>query len=235
MRFFKDASDLFIRQDLLSVRPSVIEMEEERDPLQSLFQNVMKSKWDEVIQSYRGNKEFHTEKITSSCDTALHIAISNGEEPVVEQLVAIVCKTEGALSSKNELGNTPLHLAAYLGDAKMCLCIASHDPSLMGIRNRDKETTFFLAVRHGRKGAFYALHSICRGEEGYKYCRGIDGETILHSAIHGEYFDYDKLVEAVTENGASPLHILANKPSAFRSGSHIRGIDKLIYHCESFP
>lgn len=163
-------------------------MEEERDPLQSLFQNVMKSRWDEVIKSYRGNAAFHTAKITSSCDTALHIAISNGEAPVVEQLVAIVCKTKDALSSPNELGNTPLHLAAYLGDAKMCRCIASHDPSLMGIRNRDRETPFFLAVRHGRKGAFYALHSILQGGEGYRYCRGRDGETILHSAIYGEYF-----------------------------------------------
>ncbi|XP_047940532.1 uncharacterized protein LOC125187915 [Salvia hispanica] len=209
------------------------------DPFQSLFQNVMKSKWEEVIQSYEGDEGLHTAKITSSCDTALHIAISNGEVSVVERLVAIVYQTKGALSSQNELGNTPLHLAAYLGDAKMCHCIASRDTRLMGIRNHDKETPFFLAVRHGRKGAFYAMHSICVGDEGYTYSRGREGETILHSAIYGEYFDlafdiithYDKLVNAVNENGVSPLHILANKPSAFRSGSQIRGIDKLIYHC----
>ncbi|KAL1559668.1 hypothetical protein AAHA92_09984 [Salvia divinorum] len=199
----------------------------------------MKSKWDEVIQTYKENKDLHTAKITSSSDTALHIAISSGEESVVNQLVAIVYESKGDLASQNELGNTPLHLAAYLGNAKMCHCIASGDKRLMGIRNNDSETPFFLAVRHGRKGAFYALHSICVGNEGYNYCRGREGETILHSAIYGEYFDlafdimahYGKLVNAVNENGVSPLHILANKPSAFRSGSQIRGIHKLIYHC----
>ncbi|XP_047949013.1 uncharacterized protein LOC125209948 [Salvia hispanica] len=42
---------------------------------------------------------------------------------------------------------------------------------------------------------------------------------------------YNKLVAARNKDGVSPLHILANKPSAFESGSKIRGIDKLIYHC----
>lgn len=41
---------------------------------------------------------------------------------------------------------------------------------------------------------------------------------------------YEKLVNYVNDQGLSPLHILASKPSAFRSGSHIGGWYKLIYH-----
>ncbi|KAH6796587.1 hypothetical protein C2S52_021141 [Perilla frutescens var. hirtella] len=205
----------------------------------TLFKLANESKWEEVIETYHNNKEAHTAKITSSGDTALHIAISNGEEAVVKDLVAIVRETEGALEMQNEHGNTPLHLAAYLGNASMCRSIAGCKSELMGLRNGDNETPFFLAVRHGRKEAFYALHEICKGEECYDYCRGKDGETILHSAISGEYFDlafyiinhYKKLLNAVTEQGFSPLHILANKPSAFKSGSQIRGLDKLVYLC----
>ncbi|XP_057780910.1 uncharacterized protein LOC130999387 isoform X2 [Salvia miltiorrhiza] len=165
-----------------------------------LFQSAMKSKWGEVIKAYKKNKQLHTAKITSSGDTALHIAISNGEESVVEELVKIVSKTEGALKMQNELGNTPLHLAAYLSNANMCRCIASCDSTLMGIRNTDNETPFFLAVRHGNLAFDIMTH-------------------------------YDKLLNAVNEHGLSPLHVLANKPTAFRSGSHVRGLHKLIYHC----
>ncbi|KAH6796498.1 hypothetical protein C2S52_021052 [Perilla frutescens var. hirtella] len=215
------------------------------DDLENLKKNLFKianeSKWDEVIETYEKNEAARTAKITSYGDTALHIAISNGEEAAVEKLVAVAHKTEGALKMKNELGNTPLHLAAYQGNAKMCSSIAHCDSTLMGLRNDDNETPFFLAVRHGRKEAFHAMHNIFRDREVYDYCRGKDGETILHSAISGEFFDlafyimnhYGKLLNAMTEQGFSPLHILASKPSAFRSGSQIRGLDKLIYHCQS--
>ncbi|KAH6799639.1 hypothetical protein C2S51_036123 [Perilla frutescens var. frutescens] len=205
----------------------------------TLFKLANESKWEEVIKKYHNNKEAHTAKITSSGDTALHIAISNGDEAVVKDLVAIVQETEGALEVQNEHGNTPLHLAAYLGNASMCSSIARCNSTLMGLRNDENETPFFLAVRLGRKEAFYALHEICKGQEGYDYCRRKDGETILHSAISGEYFDlafhimnhYAGLLNAMTAQGFSPLHILANKPSAFKSGSQIRGLDKLIYLC----
>ncbi|KAI3460905.1 hypothetical protein Pfo_017568 [Paulownia fortunei] len=205
-----------------------------------LFSNAMKSKWQEVINIYGKHPEAHNAKITRSGDTAIHTAISDGQELIVQQLVSIVAEsTPDALAIPKEHGNTPLHLAAYLGNVKMCSWIATRDPKLIGIRNKDNETPFFLAVLHGRKDAFLCLHSLCKSGEGYSYCRRNDGETILHSAISGEYFDlafqiihlYDKLLNSVNERGFSPLHLLASEPSAFRSGSHVRGFHKLIYHC----
>ncbi|KAK9281225.1 hypothetical protein L1049_004120 [Liquidambar formosana] len=41
---------------------------------------------------------------------------------------------------------------------------------------------------------------------------------------------YGDLVNYVNEQGYSPLHLLASKPSAFRSGSHISSLNKIIYH-----
>ncbi|KAL8513650.1 hypothetical protein ACS0TY_012947 [Phlomoides rotata] len=205
-----------------------------------LFANSMKSNWKEVINIYKSNPEAQRAKITRSGDTALHIAISDGQESTVEELVGMV--ENDALRIKNDGGNTPLHLAAYLGNVKMCSCIATRDPTMMGIRNQDKETPFFLAVLHGRKEAFLLLNSLCKhSQDRYGYCRGKDGETILHSAIDGEYFeivfyiirDYEVLLNSVNEKGFSPLHILASKPSAFRSGSHIRGFHQLIYYCKT--
>lgn len=154
-----------------------------------LFSNAMKSNWDEVIKIYKNHPQAHEAKITRSGDTAIHIAISDGQELVAEELVTIASSRQSdTLAIANELGNTPLHLAAYVGNVKMCSCIAGRDRKLISLRNKNSETPFFIAVAHGRKHAFLRLHSFCLNGEGYEYCRRNDGETILHSAISGEYF-----------------------------------------------
>lgn len=43
---------------------------------------------------------------------------------------------------------------------------------------------------------------------------------------------YEDLVNYVNEEGYSPLHLLASKPSAFKSGSHLRPFKRIIYYCK---
>ncbi|GLT55153.1 hypothetical protein SLA2020_283000 [Shorea laevis] len=212
-----------------------------------LFEMAMKGEWDRVVQKYRQNTEAHKVKITRSGDTALHIAVSDGKEEIVEELVDIISSQGGkeVLKIKNGIGNTPLHVAASMGKVGMCQCIAQVDPSLVGARNDDRETPFFLAALHGKKDAFLCLLQICGRRNGFGYSRRNNGETILHVAIAGDYFDLafqiihlysDKdqnqgLVSSFDLEGFSPLHLLASKPSAFRSGSHHGRYYKIIYHC----
>ncbi|KAJ0051900.1 hypothetical protein Pint_03255 [Pistacia integerrima] len=237
-----------------------------------LFRCAMESKWDDVIDIYQRDPSFHMEKITKSGQTALHIAVSDVQEQKVAKLVDIIIKHPTktdestiadhhktaaskidkakarfpALAVEDDRGNTPLHIAASLGSAKMCECIAwaNKDSSLelIGVRNHDGETPFFLAALHGHKDAFLRLHYIIisnPNSSGYEYCRKNDGDTILHSAISGDYFDlafqiirlYKRLANSVNEHGLTPLHILATKPSAFRSGSHLGRFNQIIYHC----
>ncbi|XP_041016689.1 uncharacterized protein LOC121259250 [Juglans microcarpa x Juglans regia] len=75
--------------------------------------------------------------------------------------------------------------------------------------------------------------------DGYRFSWRKNGDTILHCAIAGDYFDlafqiirlYPKLARSVNQKGLTPLHLLASNPSAFRSGSHLGGYYKIIYHC----
>ncbi|CAK7346530.1 unnamed protein product [Dovyalis caffra] len=204
----------------------------------------MGGQWDEVVAIYRDNTAAYEARITKSGDTALHIAVNGGPEYVVQKLVDIISKQpnevrRNGLKVANKRGNTPLHLAASMGNAKMCSCIASQERSLVGVRNNDNETPFFLAALHGKKDAFLCLYNICGHDEGRLYYRRKDGETILHVAISGDYFDlsfqiihlYEELVNCVDDRGISPLHLLAGKPTAFRSGSHLGGYKKIIYNC----
>ncbi|KAI4301216.1 hypothetical protein L6164_034516 [Bauhinia variegata] len=209
-----------------------------------LFKIAMKGKWDEVVKIYKKNPMVHDAQITRSGDTALHIAVSDGQEDAVAEMVKLVqSERVPALRIQNERGNTALHFAASMGSVAMCQQIASTDPSLVDIRNFDGETPIFLAALHGRKEAFLCLHYICFPSPdqpvNYSNCTRNDGDTILHCAIAGDYFDlafqiihlYGDLVNRVNEKGSTPLHLLATKPSAFRSGSRLQRFENIIYHC----
>ncbi|KAI9072828.1 hypothetical protein K1719_045207 [Acacia pycnantha] len=216
-----------------------------------LFACAMKGEWDKVIKLYKDDVRLHNARITRSGQTALHIAVSNGKEHVVRLMVLVMSDTQAdnkeelvkALRTHNHRGNTALHLAASMGDATICRIIASVESTLVDDRNDDGETPLFLAALHGRKQAFLSLHRIRNpnivGPPFYDNCRRNKGDTILHCAINGDYFDlafqiihlYEDLANWVNEEGLSPLHLLASKPHAFKSGSRLGRIETIIYHC----
>ncbi|KAB1216035.1 Ankyrin-2 [Morella rubra] len=207
----------------------------------SLIENALKGRWDEIVKIYKSKPAAYETKITKAGDTALHFAVSDGQVKIVEELIAQM-KTSPDLPDlriANEQGNTPLHVAAAMGNVAMCKVIAHLHPPLVGYQNVEGETPFFLAAFYGRKDAFLCLHRFCRSESlnGTAYARRKNGDTILHSAISGEYFDlafyiiqlYRGLVNSINEEGFSPLHILAGKPTAFKSGSRLRRHEQIIY------
>ncbi|KAH7511510.1 hypothetical protein FEM48_ZijujUnG0007000 [Ziziphus jujuba var. spinosa] len=101
-------------------------------------------------------------RIIKSGDTALHVAVSDCQEDIVEQLVEIISRgpdAEQVLLTKDERGNTPLNIAASMANMKMCGCIASVNPSLIGAINNDRETPFFLMDLRGKKEAFLSCFS----------------------------------------------------------------------------
>ncbi|KAG6625718.1 hypothetical protein CIPAW_16G117900 [Carya illinoinensis] len=202
--------------DQMSPRSTSMEMKK-RD----LLKNAMKGQWSEVVEIYKKEPWIHTEKITRSGETALHIAVSDGQKRIVIQLITAIKSqidqnAKKAVRVKNKQGNTALHFAASKEKERpiMCMSIADVDPSLVAF--------------HGKKRAFLCLHRICAktNQDGYGYSTRKDGNTTLHCAINGQHFDlafqiiqlYPKLANSVNNKGLYPLHILAAKPSAFRSG-----------------
>ncbi|KAK1559213.1 hypothetical protein Q3G72_011915 [Acer saccharum] len=157
-----------------SSNPSTMNKEKNKETADEtkkrLIKNAMKSEWAQVVQIYRDNLWIHKAKITRSGGTALHIAVSDGREEIVEELVNIIkASAQEVLWNRDEIGNTPLHTAAMLGNVKMCKCIAEVDKKLIGARNKDSETSFFMAASHGHKLTFLCLHSLCEPGEGYDY------------------------------------------------------------------
>ncbi|KAI7982646.1 Ankyrin repeat-containing protein ITN1 [Camellia lanceoleosa] len=227
-----------------------------------LFSHAMKGEWKSVLEIYKKNAEVHGAKITKSGDTALHLAVSDGQDQFVKQLVDTIYNHGGgggggggepadpsgqvegglgpeALTIKNERGNTPLHLAAASGSLAMCYWIAKEHPNLIFIRNNEKMNPLFLAALNGKKDAFLCLDNLC-GKKALPHCRGSNGDTFLHAALNGVYFDLsfqiicrygEALVNLYNEKGFTPLHVLATKPSSFKSGTQLGYLDEIIYYC----
>ncbi|KAL7172446.1 hypothetical protein ACSBR2_032022 [Camellia fascicularis] len=230
-----------------------------------LFSHAMKGKWEEVVEIYKKNAEVHGAKITKSGDTALHLAVSDGQDDFVKQLVDTIYEADSkakdehgggavsiveiepksgkeapkALMVENERGNTPLHLAAASGSLAMCYWIAKKHPNLIFIRNNEQMNPLFLAALNGKKDAFLCLDNLC-GKKALPHCRGSNGDTFLHAALNGEYFDLsfqiicrygEALVNLYNEKGFNPLHVLATKPSSFKSGKRLGHLEGIIYYC----
>ncbi|KAK6266002.1 hypothetical protein QUC31_016839 [Theobroma cacao] len=209
-------------------------------PSERLFQCAMKDQWQDVVKVYRENPESRKAKITEAEDTALHLAVSGGKQEFVYQLVEILEENAwDVLNAKNKRGNTPLHTAAALGNAHMCRCMASKYFKLIAEKNERNETPIFLAAKYGHKNAFFCLYFCYQGNRSDFCSRDARGNTILHAAIVGEHFDlafqilckYPDLVNAINENGSSPLHVLATKTNAFNSGSRLGLFDSILYSC----
>ncbi|KAL0456746.1 UNVERIFIED_CONTAM: hypothetical protein Slati_1013800 [Sesamum latifolium] len=226
-------------------------------PEDDLFKLTMEKKWQEVAEIYQKHPIAHATKLTKSEETALHIAVSSyhpsrpSHASYVEQMIAFIEENVGhvsltdVLSMQNINGDTPLHLAAAVGWVEICECIASKHPDLISIRNMKGETPLFVAAHHGKLQAFLCLHElyndkkdrqVAEAEPDESLCRRRDGNTILHSAINGQYFKlayqiisyYPKLVNFVNVEGESPLHVLARKPNVFKSSSHLGSMIQLF-------
>ncbi|XP_060173855.1 uncharacterized protein LOC132604381 isoform X1 [Lycium barbarum] len=221
-----------------------------------IFQASMGNKWTKVQQLYINNEFVRESKLTKSEDTTLHLAISSYHQDrddllhhphltCIKEMIASIPKENrlGILIQKNEKGNTPLHLAAELGSVPIIECLVnSEDPTLIRETNSKGETPLFIAAYQGKLKAFLYLHKCVQDEkkEGpVELCRREDGDNILHAAISGEYFEvafqiihyYPPLVNYYNTEGMSPLHFLSKMPQVFRSGSHFRFIDSIIYYC----
>uniref|UniRef100_A0A9I9CFW1 Uncharacterized protein n=1 Tax=Cucumis melo TaxID=3656 RepID=A0A9I9CFW1_CUCME len=158
-----------------------------------LYTNVKRGNWREVIKKCRENIEGLSLMLTQTNNTTLHLAAYDNNVEVVEKLVRMISMfgRKDILKLKNDRGNTPLHVAAAMGCARMCGIIGSEDEKLVDERNKDGETPLFLAALHDHKNAFYCLYDFCKMDLARfeRNCRRhFNGDTILHCALKNEQF-----------------------------------------------
>ncbi|XP_027340974.1 uncharacterized protein LOC113854267 [Abrus precatorius] len=178
------------------------------------------------------------------------MAVNDGKPELVNIFVSAIIEHEGreglksdsALKSTNERGDTPLHLAASRGFIGMCKCIIGEHgerKDLIKVMNNKGETPLFRAVLTCQTQTFVYLHHVSKDIE--VPLTNNDGDTILHVAIWREFLDlaviithcYPKLIDTYNKDKATPLKVLASRPSAFKSGTNLTGWKQILYYCQS--
>ncbi|XXG39658.1 hypothetical protein AAC387_Pa01g0559 [Persea americana] len=208
---------------------------------------VSEGNWDSVLKLIEDDLVASNLILTpmkNSGDTLLHVAASEGQNEVVK-IVRELLREELQDMPGNAFGNTPLHLAAGNGHAETCRLIIEVAPDLITKTNDDGLTPIFLAALTGYYDAFSALTSMRLDLDDAQIAlkRGNGGDTILHCALTLENFDlaseiikkFSQLIYCRNERGLTPLHILANNPSAFRSGCELGLLDRFFYESISVP
>nr|XP_023888949.1 uncharacterized protein LOC112001012 [Quercus suber] len=215
-----------------------------------LHNNTMTGEWEKVVDMYEEHQtKAISARINKSGDTALHVAVSNAPEDIVRKLVSVITKvSEFGLWTKNNIGNTPLHVAASTGKFFICILLGralrgSHEVQDLVLKdlfhNNFGESPHFLATSHGHKPNFLYLESLCpspdlkQGQSNPLYRRK-NGDTILHCAISWEYFDLafeileldHTLAYSVNELGITPLHLLARPPACSEDQAFQRWFSK---------
>ncbi|XP_058784196.1 uncharacterized protein LOC131658966 [Vicia villosa] len=139
----------------------------EDDKSMEFWDLVLGDDWDEVIKKYNEDSNFHKIDIKGR-GTALHVAVSMGRrDDVVKSLVKAIEKLgdESSLKMMNEIGATPLHVAAYAGFLDVCKLIIGKEGQrkyLIQVKNFDGETPLFWAVNVRQMSVFLYLQQFYR-------------------------------------------------------------------------
>ncbi|XP_048335663.1 uncharacterized protein LOC112490403 isoform X1 [Ziziphus jujuba] len=210
------------------------------------YRAAMRGKWTEVKSFYDKHNELLHTPLTAAGDTALHIAVYIVKTDLLEALLQKL-KSESEdfpfniegyspYQVKNEHGHTPLHLAAAAGNLPALKLLLDYDVELLNVQNNREETALFRAAAFGRTKVVRNLAS--RIHDKGPHLRRKDSTSILHIAILGKYFEtavellkWGVSPYMVDENGMTGFQLLANMPSAFKSGYRMGKLKALLYYC----
>uniref|UniRef100_A0A4W5M945 BCL3 transcription coactivator n=1 Tax=Hucho hucho TaxID=62062 RepID=A0A4W5M945_9TELE len=130
-------------------------------------------------------------------DTALHIAVVQGQEAQIQRLILLLRLVHTDLDIYNNLRQTPLHLAVITHQAQLVgvLLRAGADP---GALDRNGQTAVHLCCEHGQQ----ACLSVVLSHPSILTClevRNYEGLTPLHLAVQG---GHKELVRMLLDAGA---------------------------------
>ncbi|XP_074564485.1 uncharacterized protein LOC141821023 [Curcuma longa] len=150
-------------------------------------------------------------------DSVLHEVIARRKTDLAVAIIDGLNSNEvDIFRPKNYYGDTPLHIAAAVGDSKVAEALLKKHKELASERNRKGETPLHKAVQSGHLGVLNIIIKLC--DRGMAHGRTDDGSTILHYAIiHGrtkEALDiarhFPQLILTRNVQGATPFHIMAD-------------------------
>ncbi|KAL5752084.1 hypothetical protein ACOSP7_022263 [Xanthoceras sorbifolium] len=181
-----------------------------------------------------------TASLSTDEDTALHIAVLAGHVKIVEELVKRIRRENLAQMNKNNA--TALNFAATGGVVKIAEYLVKKNPDLLKIRNKYDYIPVVVASLYGHRDMVRYLYSVTPPEE-LSPERGKNGAMLLTACIIDDLYDialdllhrHRELAYAYDSDGDTAIDVLAQKPSAFPSGTQLALWQQWIYSCLYIP
>ncbi|KAI3965210.1 hypothetical protein MKW92_042948 [Papaver armeniacum] len=209
----------------------------------SLYKAARKGDWLLAKKLFQDDPNSVTAKITNLSEMAIHVAATAGRSEFVVELVKIM-PLEALEFKETRNGETLLHLAAISGIVEAAKAIVKVNPQLTQRCNNSGWVPLLSAASHvstsskkrQRKMVEY-LYSVTRDEDPSPF-KGYLGATLLCTLIKAGFYEvalslveqYPDLAIETDKDGACALELLAEKPTAFRSGVILTPIERYIYN-----
>ncbi|KAH6761657.1 hypothetical protein C2S52_019090 [Perilla frutescens var. hirtella] len=104
----------------------------------AVYQAALRGDWETATQFFQDVKELSTTIITSSSETALHLAVLTGKaNDFVKKLVELT-PPDTLLALKDSSGRTALHNAAIVGNTEAAIALVRKNPGLLHISSNDQ-------------------------------------------------------------------------------------------------
>ncbi|MCL7042350.1 hypothetical protein MKW94_002457, partial [Papaver nudicaule] len=201
-----------------------------------LYKAIFHNDWETAKAYLKHNPNAVSARLTSTGDTALHIAAVTGRVHLVKELVQLM-PTE-ALEITTYGGVTALSQTAVTGSIEIAKLMVEKNKNLLRIKNSYNFVPLVVSAINGNEVLLRYLYSETPKEE-LDPRAGINGAAFLTSLIMADIYDvaldvlqrYPKLATSPDTEGMTIINMLSIKPSAFPSGNRYGFWQQLIYTC----
>ncbi|KAJ9177786.1 hypothetical protein P3X46_012959 [Hevea brasiliensis] len=205
-----------------------------------LYKTVDNGDWEAAMKFLEENPAALTASLSADGDTALHVAVLAGHEEIVKELIKKLSAED--LAIKNENNATALNYAAIGGITKIAEDLVEKNKNLLTIPNQNDLIPVVVASLYGHKEMVRYLYKESPKEE-LSPEKGKNGIMLLTTCILGELYDialdllqlHPQLAFYQDSDNDTALYMLAQKPSAFPSGSTLPLWQQWIYDCIRVP
>ncbi|XP_026458157.1 uncharacterized protein LOC113358721 isoform X2 [Papaver somniferum] len=217
--------------------PAVIEQTEEEHSYThhaALYQAIHKNDLESVNVHLRDNPNAVTARITSTGETALHIAAVSGRFRIMELLLQLM--PIEALEIKNKNGSAAIALTAQEGSIEIAKLMVEKNINVLRLKDGKDNIPLVLAATNGNEGMLRYLYSVTPKDE-LDPKSGKNGATFLTAAVSADIYDvslevlqrYPQLAIAPDSDGNNVINVLSAKPCSFPSGNRHGFLQQFIY------
>ncbi|KAK3022807.1 hypothetical protein RJ639_047056 [Escallonia herrerae] len=201
-----------------------------------LYKAALKGDWERARRFLNQDEDALTAKITALSMTVLHVVVGTGKAiHFVENLVNLM--PSEALALYDDYGNTPLNVAALVGNTEAAVILMRKNPALLYMGNNRGWLPVHRAALNAHRNTLQYFLAAHKDNMDSKSLADQSGVELLVSVIDSGFFDvamslvqhYPELATFKLENGNYALKAIARKASAFPSGSGLSLWQRFIY------